>query len=149
ASLGESRAQAGLVAEGAIGLEHPSEWKVERSRDVPARHARADFGFHPREAPGAARVDELLGGAGDVGEYLVLGAHRARAVPRADRAGRSGMRSRFERPAFGAPLAEPAVENRDLLDPVHPEDEPGARRGLHPAVVVDHHPVAIVDADLA
>ena len=62
----------------------------------------------------------------------------------------TGLRRRFaafERPSLGAPLAEAAVEDRHVVHPVHPGDEPRARGGLDRAVVVDHQPVAVVDPE--
>jgi hypothetical protein len=145
--LGESRAQAGVVAKRAVGLEHAPEGQVERAGNVAARHAGTRLGLGAAEAPCAARIEHLLPGADDIGEDVGLAAHLAGAGPRREPAGSHRARAALERPLLGAPLADPAVEDRHLLDPVHPANEPGARRGLHRAVVVDHQPVAVANPD--
>src|SRR5690606_39217917 len=126
---------------------HAPERQVARARDMAARHARPRLGLGAGEAPRAAGVEQLLGIAGDDGEDIALAAHRAGTRARGERAGLDRDRAFLERAPLGAPFGPATVENGDLLDAVHAADEPGTRRGLHRAIVVDHQPVAIADAD--
>ena len=100
------------------------------------------IGLRPLDPRLAPRVEDW---GGRSGEQIVLRDHvarRARIKPNLARAGGAA----FDGPAFGAPLLEAAVEDRDAFGAEMAEHEPTARRGPERRVVVDDDPVIAADA---
>ena len=101
------------------------------------------------EALGRARVDDL---------YAVVGERHAHVVKQRDGADihlggeffRRALGVAFlQRPAFGFPFRQPAVEDVDFLRAEQPERPPHPRRRIEADAVIDDDGVAVADAERA
>ncbi len=143
----EGGADAGLVLERAVGVEQRGVVHVARAGDVAGGHAGPGLRLGPGEARRAAGVDELLGLAAQVGEDLGLGAQRLLVLPDGEVAVAQGFPAGGEGAPFRLPLGEAAVEDRDVVRAEHLEHEPGPRRAVDRAVVVEHDAAAVAQAE--
>src|SRR3546814_3362350 len=92
-------------------------------------------------------IDHLLGAAADVREHLFPGPHRLCVAPYGEVAVAQRLLAHFERAAFGLPLGEPAIEQRDIVRAEQLQEPPAARRALQRAVVVKHDAAAVAEPE--
>src|SRR6185312_8487550 len=116
---------------------------------MPAAQARARFRRFAGKPLGRSCVDDLR---------AVVGKRHAHVGKRSDGTdihfGMEGFRrpfycAMFQRPAFGFPLWQSAVEYEDLLRAEKAKGPPYARRGIKSEVVVDDNGVAVADSQRA
>ena len=116
---------------GAIVAKQRHEGKVARTGNMPGRLTMHDVDRGAVEAPRIARIDHLLGAAVDVRQHVCLETDPRWRGQRERRRARNARCAAFDRAAFHLPLANPAVEDCHIGQPMHAAQVPCARRSLH------------------
>ena len=113
---------------------------------MPRSNTRTRILFRARPARRAAGIDHLFVLRMQVGQHLRLGAHGAVILPGGEVAVAQRFLALSQHPAFSFPLGDAAIQDRHVVCAEHLEHEPGARRSLHRAVIVQHDAAAIAKA---
>src|SRR3954467_2723419 len=98
------------------------------------------------EARGRPRVDDLLAAA-DQRPHRRLVHRRLLVEQSGEMAGPMGLAPARQRPPFGLPFLNAAIEQRDSTGAENAKHPPGPRGAVKRAVVVDDYAVAVADPE--